>query len=292
MKLVRSDAPEVACCITTASIRASRHWPAFFYGLPFNLIILFIVIVLSFLVPARSTAWLGAFMFLVWNVYLLWLLKSSRRNWILAVCADQVYVRLYMTLETAPDGIDEPDVIVFKASEIASMSIRTVETFLYGPKPKLAQCLVIEPAEAVAESVPADDASFPSDWCALGCCGEFSSINLVRVTNEDGRLIIAWRQCHPDLRPFVRQVVRDFPPLVIGPEERSELDLNSIWHGYGSTNLDAQQRRSLLQAKRLGFAEDCARLLTLRKGLSPREVQAYLEEIEQEANAGRPALQS
>ncbi len=287
MKLVRSDTPEVARCIDSASVRASRHWPAFYYGFPLNLLIVLIAAALSFMAPTRSAAWFGASMFLAWNVHLLWFAKFSRRNWVLAVRADRVYIRLYMTLETDPNGISEPDVIVLEASEIASMSIRTVDVFLYGPKPKLGECLVIEPARAAAENVPAHIATFLGDWCTLGCCGEFSSINLVRVTNENGRLIVAWRWCHPALRMFVRQVAREYPAVVIGPEEHSELDLNSIWHGYRSMNLDAQQRQSILRAKRLGFGPDCARLLTLRKGLSWQEAQVYLAEFEEEVETGQ-----
>ena len=117
---------------------------------------------------------------------MLWLAKSSRRNWCVAVCAGHVYVRLYMTREKVAGGIDEPDVIMFEASEIASISIRTVEAYLYGPKPKFADCLVIEPAPAATGSVPARIPSFPGYCETLGSCGEPGSNYLVRVTNEGG----------------------------------------------------------------------------------------------------------
>jgi hypothetical protein len=289
MKLVRSGSPEVARFTDSANVQASRYWPAFAYGLPFNLVILLLFIVLSLLVSVRSAAWLGVFFFLTWNVYVLWLTKSSRRNWCVAVCAGQVYLRLYMTRETAaPNGVDEPDVIVLEASEIASISIRTVEAYLYGPKPKLAECLVIELVPAVAASVPAPVPSLPGYCEALGSCGEPSSNYLVRVTSDDGRLVIAWRRCHPDVRVFVRKVVQECPSVVVGPEERCELDLNSIWHGYSSMKLDEQQRHSLLQAKRFGFGPDCAWLLTLHKDLSSPEVRACLAELKREdAGTGR-----
>jgi hypothetical protein len=159
-------------------------------------------------------------MFLAWRVYAFWCAKSSRRNWVMAVCADRLYVRLYMTRETAraPNDVDEPDVVVFEASEIDSMSVRTVKMFLYGPKPKFAECLVIQPSRAVAESVPAHSASFLEDCGTLGCFGALSSSNLVCVTNEDGRLIIGWKSCHPALRVFVRQVIRECPSLFFGPK--------------------------------------------------------------------------
>jgi hypothetical protein len=288
MKFVRSDTPEVARSIASASVRVSRYWPAFRYALPFDLIILLLFIVMSLLVSVRSAAWLGMFFFLTWNAYVFWLTKLSRRNWVMAVCAGRAYVRLYMTREEVPSGIDEPDVIVFDASEIASISIRTVEAYLYGPKPKFAECLVIEPAPSVAGSVPTNNPSFPRYCETLGCCGESRSNYLVHVANEDGRLVVAWRRCHPDVRVFVREIVREFPFVFVGPEERCEIDLNSIWHGYRSMNLDEQQRHSLLQAKCFGFGPDCAWLLTTHKDVSSPEVQACLAELErEEAGTGR-----
>ncbi len=282
MKLVRSDSPEVAHCTDSANVRASRRWPAFAYAFPFDLIVLLLFIILSLAVSMRSAAWLGMFFFLIWNAYVLWLTKSFRRNWCAAVCAGQVYVRLYMSREKVASGIDEPDVVVFEASEIASISIRTVEAYLYGPKPKFAECLVIEPAPAAAVRVPTRIPSFPEYCEALGSCGEPGSNYLVRVANEGGRLVIPWRRCRPNVRAFVRQVIRELPSLVIGPEEHSELDLNSIWHGFRLNNLDTQQRQSLLQAKRLGFDSDLTWRLCVFKQTLPREVQAYLAELEEE----------
>src|ERR1039458_123143 len=288
MELVRSDTPEVARCIASCGARASRHYPAFTYGCSLTMLVLLITIVLSLIAPVRSASWFGLSLFLALNSYVLWLTKSSRRNWCIAVCAERVYVRLYMTPETAPNGVDEPDVIVFEASEIASISIRIVELFLYGPKPKFAGCLVIEPSQAVAENVPAHIHSLLGDCESLGCCGELNSSNLICVANEDGRLIIGWKGCHPPLRVFCRQVVRECPSLVIGPEERSELDLNGIWHGVRE-NPTTEQRRLLVQAKRLGFGGDCVWLLSLYRFMPRQEASAYLADIEREdAETGQP----
>jgi hypothetical protein len=187
-----------------------------------------------------------------------------------------------MTRENAANGIDEPDVVVFEGSEIAAISIRTVEAYVYGPKPKIAECLVIQPAPEIAGSVPARIPSLPGNCETLGSCGEPDSNCLVRVTNEDGRLIIPWRRCRPNVRVFVRQVIRELPSLVVGLEEHSELDLNSIWSGIRLNDLDAKQRQSLLQAKRLGFDSDFTWRLSVFKQMSPREVQAYLTELEGE----------
>jgi len=67
------------------------------------------------------------------------------------------------------------------------------------------------------------------------------------------------------------------------------LDLNGVWHGPRG-GPDAQQRRMLVQAKRLGFGCECERLLSLYRGIPRREVSAYMAEIEQEEAAGCPAL--
>jgi hypothetical protein len=87
-------------------------------------------------------------------VYVLWLLKTPRRNWVIAACADRVCIRV---------GVNIPEVIMLEVSEIASMSIKTIEVFLYGPKPKFVEWLVIEPAQAVAETVPDHITSFLGD---------------------------------------------------------------------------------------------------------------------------------
>jgi hypothetical protein len=290
MELVRSDAPEVARYIASCGARASRRYPAFVYGCSLTVLILLITIVLSLIVPVRSAAWFGLSLLLAWNSYALWLAKSSGRNWCVAVCAERMYVRLYMTLETVPNRVDEPDVIVLEASEIASISIRIVELFLYGPKPKLVGCLIIEPTQAVADSVPTYIPSLLWDCETGGCCGELNSCNLVCVANEDGRLIIGWKGCYPPLQVFCQQVVQECPSLIIGREERSELDLNGIWHGIRE-NPDAHQRRMLVQAKRLGFGCECERLLSVYRRIPRRVVSAYMAEIEQEeAKSGQPVV--
>jgi hypothetical protein len=195
----------------------------------------------------------------------LWCTKFSRRNWVIAGCADRVYIRNYL----------QPEAIMLKASEITSMSIRTVEVFLYGLKPKPVEWLVIEPAQAVAKSVSDHIPSFLGDFMAHG------PGNLTIVANEDGRLVIGWNWCHPALQTFLQQFVREFPSVVIAPEERSELDLNGIWNG-AREKPNAQQRRMLVHAKRLGFGNDCERLLSLYRSMSFQESKAYLAEIERE----------
>ncbi len=279
MKLVRSDSPEMLSCIASASARASRHWPALAYGRYPNVLILLIAVTMSLSFSVRAATWLGVPVLLAWNVYVLWCTKSSSRNWVIAGCGDRIFIRLFMTLGSARHGANEPDVIVLEASEIASMSIETVEVFLYGPKPKLVERLVIEPAQFVAESV---SDQIRSSLCAVRA----DPSNRVHLANEDGRLIIGWKRCHPALRAFLQEILREFPSVVIGREERSELDLNGIWHGI-SMNFDAQQRQMLVRVNRLGFGRRLAWLLGMYKYISykpvsPQQAAAYLAELEQE----------
>jgi hypothetical protein len=275
MKLLRSDSPEVARCITSANVRAIRYLPAFVYGCSLNVLILLLALVVSLTISPQAAAWFGVPIFLVWNVYVLWLTKSSRRNWAIAVCADRIYIRL---------GVNNLEVLVLEASEIISMSIKAVEVFLYGPKPRIAEWLVIEPAQAVAESLPSQMFSFLEDiWT-------HDSGNLVRVAILEGRLTIGWKWCQPVLRVFLQQVAQECPSVGIAPEERSKLDLNGIWNGIGVVR-DAKQRRMLVQAKRLGFGGKCVRLLSLYRSMPRREASVYLAEIErEEAGTGHPTV--
>lgn len=273
MKFVRSGSPEVTRSIASAKVLASRRFPVFFYSFFLNALIVLFAIAVSIIVSVRTAAWFGLPALLAWNVYIVWLLKFSNRRWVLAAYAGKVYVRMFMARGS------EPHVIVLEASEIASMSIKTVKVFVYGPEPKLAEWLVIETAKAIAEIVPAQFISFLEDiWV-------YDSGNLMRVGILEGRLTIGWKWCHPALKTFFHQVTQECPSLTASPEEHSELDLNGIWKGRGK--LDGQQRQMLVQAKRLGFGGECAQRLSRYKHMSLREASAYLAKAEmEEAGAG------
>jgi hypothetical protein len=285
MKLVRCDLPEVACCAASARARASLHAPALaaplVYGFFPNVLILLIALALGLVASARETVCVGVPALLAWNGYVLWCMQSSRRNWIIAGCTDRVYLRLFAWRRRGRGDAREPDVAVLEASEIASVTARTVEVFLYGPKPKIVEWLVIEPDQAVAEGV--------TDRVrrVLGLPDPRRS---VYVAIEEGRLVIEWKWYRPALRTFLRHVAREFPSLVVGNEERSELDLNRIWSSI-SMNLSARQRQVLAQAIRLGFGCECQRLLCRYKYISLRESKRYLAElVREETGRGQPAV--
>jgi hypothetical protein len=154
--------------------------------------------------------------------------------------------------------------------------------FLYGPKPRIVESLVIEPTQTVAESYSNDIRSLPCSVGGFGCSTMLlDSGKQVYVNNEKGRLIMKWKWYSPILPVFLHQLERECPSIITALEERSELDLNGVWHGLRG-GPDAQQRRMLVQATRLGFGDDCARLLSLYRGIPRREVSAYLREIERE----------
>jgi hypothetical protein len=187
-------------------------------------------------------------------------------------CADRLYLRLFAWRSGDHADDHDPDVLLLEASEITSMSIKTLEVFVYGPEPEHAEWLVIEPAQAVAGDVakhirPLLTATDPDQT--------------VLVSHDEGRLTIEWKWWRPALRVFLQQVVRECPSVVIAPEERSELDLNGIWHG-NREKPNAQQRQMLGQATRLGFGCECAQRISQYKHMSFRKASAYLVDIVRE----------
>lgn len=274
MKFVRSDSPEVARSIASTRTLARRHLPLFLLGLLPNLAILLTALV-GLIISIRAAAWISLPPFLAWNAWVLWRARSPRFSWLVKTGAGRIYVRLYVGFGRAWQQGDLPDVVVLEASEIASISIRAIEVFLYGPKPKMVEWLVIQPSQAVAESISNQIPSF------LGDPRTPDLSQRVYWKNEERHLAVGWKWCRPSVQKSLQQIVREYPSIVIGPEERSELDLNGIWHGYREA-LDAEERRMLVQAIRLGFGCDLPRLLSQRGRMSYRAAGACLSEIRRE----------
>jgi hypothetical protein len=272
MKLLRSDAPEVVKAVALAPAWASRSLPAWNYSVGPNGLILLLALAADLMVSKRAALQFLVPALLFWNLYVLWLKKSHRRNWCVAVCAERIYVR--------PD-VSNPEVILLEASEIASMSMRSVDVYLYGPKPKFAEQLVIEPVQAVAERVSESIPPFTEECETSECSCVRGPSNVARVTSEDRCLRVGWKSCRPALRRFLQQLAEECPSIVIRLDERSELDLNGIWHGAREAP-SAEQRRMLIEAIRLGFGSDCAWLFHVYKVRPLSEAKAYLSEIEQE----------
>jgi hypothetical protein len=276
MKLLRSDSPEVVRCIASAGALASLNWPALALACIANVLGLLIALTVSLIVSARAAAWISMPVFLALNGYVVWRAVSSRQQWVIAGCAERVYVRLFAWRRGDPCDVNEPNILVLEASEIASMSVRTLEVFLDGPKPRIVEWLVIEPSQAVAE----DTYSHIRPLLRL-----LDPDKAVYVANEEGRFTIGWKWWRPALRVFLEEIVRECPSIVIAHEEHSELDLNGVWRGISRNlrkDLSAQDRQKLVQVRRLGFGCECAGLIGRYKHISFQRAAAYLSEVERE----------
>jgi hypothetical protein len=258
MKLVRSNSQEIVQSIATTGAWASRDWHTLGFACAANVLALFIVIAVSIGVTVRAAAWLSVPVLFALNGYVLWRAQTSHRRWVVVGCADRVYVRLFAWRNSGHTDVYEPDVLVLEAREIASMSIRTVEVFLYGPKPRIVDWLVIEPAQTVADAVSGH---------VRPLLTPMGPDKAVLLAYEEGHLTIEWKWWRPALRVFLQEVTRECPSVVIAPEDRSELDLNGIWLGI-SLNLDQQKRQLLVRAIRLGFGCECKRLFSRYKYIS------------------------
>lgn len=283
MKLVRSDTPEVAGGIASARAWASRNWYTLGFACAANVLALLIALTVSFSVSMRRAACIEVPVFLALNGYVFWRARASHRRWLIVGCADRLYVRLFAWRSGDHGDVHDPDVLVLEASEIASMSIRTLEVFVYGPKPKIVEWLVIEPAQSVGDDISRHIRPLPR---------ALERDKAVLVVDEEGRLTFEWRWWRPALRVFLQQVVRECPSVAIAPEKRSELDLNGIWQHGSREKPNAQERQLLVQAGRLGFGCECAQRISQYKHMSFWEAGTYLAEIErEEAGEGQPAVQ-
>lgn len=276
MKLINVDSPEVITSLGSTRALACWIWSPRTLVIFASLPSLVIAIAVGLLMSVQAAVWISIPVFLLSNVFLLWRGRSPRLNWVVAGCADKVFVRLFGKRgwnRSEPAG---SEVLVLATSEIASMLIRTFDVFLDGSKPKVAQWLVIEPSNAVAEEI-------------------LSQIPPLLLSDDPGKqpyvssdgssLTMKWRWCHPELRTFLNRLVRECASIVIGPEERSELDLNGIWAGFSRNawkELNTQERQQLVLAGRLGFGLECEWLLSRYKCIALQESAAYLAEIARE----------
>lgn len=166
------------------------------------------------------------------------------------------------------------------------MSIQTVEVFLGEANPKIVEWLLIEPTQAVAEMVADQIPSFLADVRHR----DFSTPYLgerVYWADDERRFAIGWKKCSPALQIFLKQIIRECPSIVVGPEERSELDFSWIWHDVRES-LNAEQRRMLVEARRLGVGPDCTQLLNRYRGMSFREIAAFWTDIQREEAGTEP----
>jgi hypothetical protein len=257
-----------------------------FFGCFTNILGLLIVLSVSCIVSTQAAIRLSVPLFLGLIGFWLWRVISSRRSWVIAGYQERVYIRLFAWCGRNRGEDPEPDILVLEASEIASMSVRTVEVFLNGPKPKIVEgWLVIEPSQAVAQDISCHILPLPRT---------LDPNKATLVGDEEGRLTIEWRWWCPALQLFLQQMVRDCPSIVIAHEVRSELDLNGMWSGLASNpnkDLSAEERQKLVQAIRFGFGCNLTSMLARYKHISFRKASAYLAElVREEAGKSQSAV--
>lgn len=275
MKLIRSDSPEEVRTLAAARTDASRKLPILLLSFLPSLVILFIALVGGLIVSWRAAVWTCAPVFLAWNFWALWRARSPRISWVIKGNAEQVYIRMYVGFGKAWRRLDTPDVIVLEAAEIASVSFRTTEVYLYGPKPENVGWLLIEPTPAVADDFSRHVRPLLGDMRR----GDLSE--RVRWDDDEKRLFVGWKYCVPALPELLKHVTKEYPSIIIGAEEHTELDLNGIWHG--NRDFPTPEQRSLLgKALRLGFGCDLLGELGLRRRMSRRNAAALLSEIARE----------
>lgn len=139
MKLVRSDSAEV---INNISTGARATWGS--YALAACITSVFVLLValpIGAIISARAAIWFAAPTVLAWNIFLLWHAKSPRKNWVVAGSAGRLYVLLFQRRVRGWPVVREPNVLILEPSDIASIAVRTIELFLYGPTPKVIEWL-------------------------------------------------------------------------------------------------------------------------------------------------------
>jgi hypothetical protein len=143
VRLLQSDAPEIAACLSSGHYLIVRGSRAYFHGCLGNLVILGLI-VLARSMDITHTLALGFALFVVWNLILHWRVVFGYQSWVFLGCEERFYIRVFRPLRPGA-GQPEEGVIALEAREVASISVQTREVFVHGPKPRIYEWLVIEP---------------------------------------------------------------------------------------------------------------------------------------------------
>lgn len=278
MKIVTSDSPEVAHCLaSTDSVRAYRPYGDFEEGVTFAINAATVLLIVAFWTLGwKLVAKLGVAVLLGRICILLWRGVVSRRHWIVIGCAERFYFQLFRPFGARGLAL-EPNVMELDVSELTAVSLQRVEIFIEGPKPHVAESLVVElePKTQLAITEQFERLSPPRT-------SRFDLIERRKwfIRWAGGALRIRWKWLGPDLRKFLGEVGRRYPKLTVG-ESRSELDLVRF-----GRMPEAEQRKLLVQVARLGFRSDCISVLMNNryKRMSMVEAVRYMAEIDNEEN--------
>jgi len=245
VKLLRSTSPEIARCFASGHYLLVRRPVPAFHGLAGNLGIL----ALTFTARAANLAHaliLGAGLLAAWNLILLWRGVLGRQSWVLLSSDGRFYIRLFSPLGRGAYKSSESEVIMLDLEEVASVQIQTRKLFVYGPKPKLTEWLVIEPKPAVRSLVADEFQRLAPPAATCDPRREWFS------GSKDGIIWIPWQSYRPALRELVRQIELHFPNLT-----RSELKLPDLDLINASNMAEPERGQLLAKAKRMGHGADC-----------------------------------
>lgn len=273
MRLIRSDSPEVARCLASTNCVWARQRLLPLYVAGCEVILLLVAAIWMFRWTCATR--LGGALLIVWSAGSLWRSAFSKRNWVMASCAEELYFRLFSHRGPRSRAGNEPEVMALRGGEVASLSIKTVEVFIFRAKPHVREWLVIEPRPgtqvAVAEQF--ERSSPPIYGCDL--------YKEWFIRSKSGNLWIPWLCNKPPLRTLLSEIASQSPNLTIAAEDRSELDLRRLYR-----KPEPEQRKVLARARRIGFAWACERVLRRNpyKRMSRGEAREYLSSIEIDAD--------
>src|ERR1700751_3678401 len=132
MDLVRSDSPELARDIGLARAWASRKVYTLGFAATSTVFALLFALMMSFSVSTRAAAWVSVPFLAALYGCVLWRARASRQKWIVVGRAGRICVRIFAWRSKDHSSSNDPDVLMFEASEIASISARKVEVFFDG----------------------------------------------------------------------------------------------------------------------------------------------------------------
>jgi hypothetical protein len=270
VRFLRPDSPEVMRCLASNDRVLIRPWADFEdTGLIPLLPVLFLVA--CWASGQKLATILAAALLIAWICFLLWRAAFSKRHWVMAGCTEHFYFRLYRPVL---DGLrlrrePAPSILALESAEVRSMSRQIVDAFIAGPDPKVAESLVVQ-LEPQAHAAIAEEFERMSPSVS-----EYDLDKLWLVQWNGGSLVILWRRYHPSLRTLLSMITPRYPSLAVAPESRSELDLT----GFARKPV-FEQRRLLVEAKKLGFGADCIEVVINNpyRRMSMAEAIRYISE--------------
>jgi hypothetical protein len=143
VRLLQSDAREIAACLASGHYLIVRGSRAYLHGCLGN----FAILGLTALARSVDIAYalpLGVALLVAWNLILQWRVVSGYQNWIFLGCEERFYIRVFRPLRPGA-GQPEAGVIALDPREVGSISVQTREVFVHGPQPRIYEWLLFEP---------------------------------------------------------------------------------------------------------------------------------------------------